>query len=118
MFRGGALGKLKNHEGSDLISVFTDKFINWWHYWEVVESRRQGIIGEHRSLGACIQRVYLVPAPYPFLFLYFLCAMRWTTFLHHMPPAVMSDTPPMVPEATELSGHGLKPLKLWAKINP
>jgi hypothetical protein len=28
MFRGGALGKLKNHEGSDLISVFTDKFIN------------------------------------------------------------------------------------------
>jgi hypothetical protein len=58
MLRGGAFGKWLGDKSSDLIYK---GFIVYWHYWEVVETKRWGLTGGSGSLRLCSWRVYLVP---------------------------------------------------------
>jgi hypothetical protein len=110
--------------GSDLVmrvltlsmDQFIDGFKIWWHYWEVMETRRWDLIEGNRLLGECPGRIYLVSGPFPHSFC-FLTALRWVAFLYHACPSAMMLLPCLMPKpAQEPAHHGLKPLTLWAKI--
>lgn len=76
----------------------------WWHYWEVMRSRRWGLIVDH-SLWMRLWRIHLaLSSSSPVLPRY----SRGSSFLPQHPESLC-----MGPEAAEPSAHGLKPPETW-----
>jgi hypothetical protein len=89
MLRGVALGKWFDYEASDFIKeLIHSGFIIWWHYWEMMDTRRWSLVGGGRSPGPCLWKLYLVLGPFCSLSfsLCFLAVMKWAAFLCYVLP--------------------------------
>jgi hypothetical protein len=95
------------------IYIFIHGFIPWWHLWEVVATKRWGLVGGSRSLGATFWMVYLS------LDSSLVTLPPDCHEVSSFPPACPSNVTFLAASLKEMNPtyYGLKPVKSWTKTN-